>query len=390
MRKVLKYSCVVCLLIALLITGCNTEEGVAPKKGQSFIRLVPGEGSDNPVAITVLTDGSILLVSNTLIFEEQISSNKIRLVKMTTSGEVLSERSYPSDDENWTAKTINVTNNTILIAGNASLENDSTGLLFFTIDQQLDSISTLKLRDAGEALTMKGISAVDENEVLFLASARDGKGNNKVLGSLNQLSLKINWVKRDGKRSSPTTSILPLADGRLSWAVPANNYSEIVRTDTSLLQSQPIFVQIAEASSVQSKSLFPQSSNDLIIFGEATFSTGRKLFSFNTIAEQRNIFGEEGNNTLNSARKVDGAYLLSGDIEISLPETNTFQKDFLLIKTDEDGREVFRKSFGSSNNEELFDAFIIENSIYAVGSTGFGGVNTLLLMKTTNEGELLN
>lgn len=390
MKKMLRHGWTFSLLMMLLLSGCNTEEGVAPKEGQSFIRLIPGEGSDNPVAITLLADGSILLVSNTLIFEEQVSSNKIRLVKMTASGDVLLEKSYPSGDENWTAKTISVNDNSILIAGNASLANDSTSLLFFKIGQELDSISSLQLRAPGEKLSMNGITAVDDNEVLFLASLIDRQGNNKLLGSLDQQDLAINWQKRDNKRSSPSTSILALDNSRLSWAVPANNYSEIVRTDTSLLQSQPILVQFSGASSVNSKSLFSQETNELLVFGEATFSTGRKLFSFNTTTGLKTIFGEEGNNTLNSSRKIDNAYLLTGDVEISLPETNTFQKDFLLIKTDDAGREIFRKSFGSTNNEELFDALMIENSIYAIGATGFGGVSTLLLMKTTDQGELLN
>ncbi|PTB90855.1 hypothetical protein C9994_16625, partial [Marivirga lumbricoides] len=236
----------------------------------------------------------------------------------------------------------------------------------------------LQLREPGEIISMNGIGEGDENDILFLASVRDAKGNNKALGSVNYENLSITWVKRDNKRSNPTTSILPFEENQLAWGVQANNYSEIVRTDTSLLQSQSVFVQIPGSSAVQAKSLFAQPQNEMMIFGEANFNTGRKIFFFNTSTGLKGTFAEEGNITLNNAHKVEGAYLLCGAAEIGLAENNTFQKDFLLIKTDDSGREMFRKSFGSSNNEELFDAFIIENRIYAVGSTSFGGVNTLL------------
>ena len=92
---------------------------------------------------------------------------------------------------------------------------------------------------------------------------------------------------------------------------------------------------------------------------------------------------------MNNVKKIESGYLVTGKTEI-LEEGANSQSDFLISRRGLNGGEVFTETFGSNSDEQLHDAVMVNNKIYAIGSSIIGINNTLLLLKMDEFGRVSN
>lgn len=398
MRQTKRSFWLLILFITSILWSCNSEEDVLPLESPSFIKIMPGLGfEDIPVRVIPLNEGGnlsgFLVLSNTTSFVEGVNSSKIRMTHLSEMGEIINDTYFPANsNESWSALDVNYSSSdNIIIAGNVRIGNEGK-ILFLQTNLAGDSLKSVTKSVENTSINLVGININGAtNDLIFLAALNSG-ANNTMLGALNTETLNLEWSKIDRARAIPSTSILAIGNHNFSWGYNANNNTEIARTDTTFRQSESTFLQFPSASLTRAKSLFNQEGGEgITVFGEAVINSTKKVFYHNTLNNNFQQLGKAGNNnTLRKVNKVNDGYLISGNTEITVPGTNNFQKDFLLIKTNENGFPQFTQSFGTSDDEELFDAIIANESIYALGLTIFGDRNSMVFIKTNLKGELKN
>jgi hypothetical protein len=386
-------------LAAIIITACNTEEGLEPASQNSYIKIIQGLGSDNPLKIEALDDGTLLIVSNSLIRGQGENVEKIRVLKVNINGTVLDEKYFPENiNQNWIARDMIVLpDNKITIGGALRNENrEDTSLVVFTIDaNNLDSIASQTYNSDAETYNMSGLS-YDQNssKILFGGSEiRSGNVEFTVYGEMNANDLSdLQTFKSDKVRALPATAFYKDNNGVLSWAYNSET-STLSRSNDRRLNviDESEDLDFENAENIRTKKLIVTEEGEILLFGETNEpNEPTKIFYYKVFSGNNEVvFGEPGNNTLNGAKRIDGGYLITGSTEILVQGANV-QTDFLLSRRTENGGEAFTESFGSDANEQLHDATMVGNNIYSIGSTTLGIENTLLLIKTDKFGRLRN
>lgn len=380
------------LLIILAFSACNTEEGLKPAAQNSYIKIIQGKGTDAPLSIQEF-NGHLLIVSNSTIVERGITSDRVRILRMDLNGNVLKEEYYPrNSDQNWTAKdVVLIDNERILIGGTVG---GDTSLFFLEVNAQLDSVKSQYYSSDVENYQLTGLS-YDEttSKIFFGGSEWIEEGQEYTLfGELKTSDLSIEQTFRTSKaKALPATPILEDANGGLIWAYNTVS-SVLVRSPNRSMQQIDNIDDLSfdHGENILSKKLIKTEGGEIILFGELDSEGQKMLFFYKAYsAIDPFIFGGDGGNQLNGAKKIENGYLIAGSTEIS-KEGSSNQLDFYLARRTPGGAEGFSKSFGSDADEELHDAVMVKDNIYAIGSTAIGIENTLLLIKTNKFGELVN
>jgi hypothetical protein len=396
--KTILYQFLIVTFLGAMLCACNTEEGVLPRESPSFIKIILGQGfEDLPVRLMQIEKDGVfsgfLVVSNTTSFVEGVNVSKIRITQLSEAGEIVNDSYFPENlSESWSAVDVDFRGNDNIIIVGTSVVSTQRKLLFFQTNLAGDSLKSAVIEMENSSISLLGINKEeDTNDILFIASLNSGSVNT-MIGAINPETLALKWSKTESIRSVPSTSIVDIGNKNFSWGFNANNNAEIARTDSTLLQSESIFLQFPSASLTRAKSLFKLNSGEgLAVFGETVINSTKKVFYHNTISNNFQQLGKlSADNTLRRVNKINKGYLITGNTEISIDGTNTFQKDFLIIQTNESGFPQFTQSFGTIDDEELFDAIIINESIYLIGLTVFGERKSMVFIKTNSKGELKN
>lgn len=395
MRRIKQY-----ILIFTIITtafACNTEEDLIPVSRDSFIKIIKGQGSETPLKIEQLSDQNLLVVSNTSIFQQTNTNEKIRVLKLNMAGnEVLEPKYFPEDTEqNWKASEAIITSDDRVIIGGTVAD---TSLLFFSLNTNLEMIDMLyyKLENAN-SYDLKGFYFDEtDNKIIFSGSEiQGGEEGGEALGytiygelDSNDLSL-LNVFRTEKAKELPATKLYRDLDGRINWVYNSSS-STLLRSNTPQLSliEELGFLEYIGATNITTKKLIG-TNEEIVLFGELDFNSQTQLFYSKAYTSELIPFGDKGNHQLNNAKKIESGYLVTGKTEI-LEEGANSQSDFLISRRGLNGGEVFTETFGSDADEQLHDAVMINNKIYAIGSTIIGINNTLLLLKMDEFGRLSN
>ncbi|WNB18065.1 immunoglobulin domain-containing family protein [Marivirga arenosa] len=387
MRKLLIY--ILILNIGLLQLACNTEEGLEPVTPKNYFKILEGRGTDNPIAIRSLSDGNLLIVSNTTSFEQGEQIRKIRVLKIDLNGNVLNERYLPENNENWSAKDVlKLTNDEIVIASTSinSIAEDSS-LVFYKINSNLDSLSATTHHNSA-TYNLYGV-AEDQNELLFIAQEFKDQTSYPIIGRIDLSSSNIIDIKSAEKYDvPPATKVYRNAVGEYIWAYNRTR-SYLAKVQPNLLQvnDQEIHIGNNLSSSVKAEKLLMINMNP-IVFGELTQNGNNQLFYYSQESGSSFVFGESGDVFLNNVQKTESGYLVTGFQSLQIDGSENRQTNFYFSRRNANGGEIFSKAFGTNENEELMDALMINDGIYTIGKTIFGGENTLILIKTDAFGRL--
>ena len=395
MRSIKQYI----LIFTILTTAfaCNTEEDLIPASRDSFIKIIKGQGSETPLKIEQLSDQNLLVVSNTSIFQQTSTNEKIRVLKLNMAGNKVSDPKYfPEDtDQSWRAADAIVTSDGRIIIGGTVAD---TSLIFFSLNSNLQLVDTqhYKLENA-ISYELKGFYFDESNnKIIFSGSEIQGgeEGGEEVgftiYGELdsNDLSL-LNVFRSEKAKELPATILYRDLNGRINWVYNRSS-STFLRSNTPQLSliEELGFLEYKGATNITTKKLIG-TNEEIVLFGELDINSQTQLFYSKAYSSELIPFGDKGNHQLNNVKKIESGYLVTGKTEI-LEEGANSQSDFFISRRGLNGGEVFTETFGSDADEELHDAVMVNNKIYAIGSTIIGINNTLLLLKMDEFGRLSN
>jgi hypothetical protein len=395
MRSIKQYI----LIFTILTTAfaCNTEEDLIPASRDSFIKIIKGQGSETPLKIEQLSDQNLLVVSNTSIFQQTSTNEKIRVLKLNMAGNKVSDPKYfPEDtDQSWRAADAIVTSDGRIIIGGTVAD---TSLIFFSLNSNLQLVDTqhYKLENA-ISYELKGFYFEESNnKIIFSGSEIQGgeEGGEEVgftiYGELdsNDLSL-LNVFRSEKAKELPATILYRDLNGRINWVYNSSS-STFLRSNTPQLSliEELGFLEFKGATNITTKKLIG-TNEEIVLFGELDINSQTQLFYSKAYTSELIPFGDKGNHQLNNVKKIESSYLVTGKTEI-LEEGANSQSDFFISRRGLNGGEVFTETFGSDADEELHDAVMVNNKIYAIGSTIIGINNTLLLLKMDEFGRLSN
>jgi len=392
MRKL--KSIILSLIVVAIITACNTEEGLKPASQNSYIKIIKGSGSEVPLKIEQLSDENLIVVSNTSITQQGTTNEKIRVLKLNLDGEVIQpEAVFPKDsDEDWKAKEVIILSDGRIVVGGIAAD---TSLVFFSLDSNLEIVDFQYYKSDGALSYELNGFYYDESisKILFGGAEISDEDEYTFFGELEPSNFAVQNFSRTNKaRALPSTTLFKDASGGLNWVYNSAT-STLVRSSNSELTviGDSELLDFDGATSITTKKLIG-SEDDIMLFGEVKFNgtnSPTKIFQYRAYSSSEIIFGEEGNNHLNGVKKIDDGYLVTGTTEVQEEGANS-QNDFLISKRGPNGSNVFTHSFGSDADEQLHDAVMINNKIFAIGSTIIGIDNSLLLLKMNEFGELKN
>jgi len=379
------------LISMLLLAACNTEEGIIVQEAPSFVRIIPGESNDNvPIQLITLSNNDLLIVANSSSFIDAESVSKIRLIRMTLAGEKVYDLSYPADETtSWSAvDVVYVNDGQIIIGGNT----DDNAMLLISVNANGELIS--QKNDYPNASSFISISKDDSDAIIALSVS---PSNEELIYTIApaDLSIVTNALAASTGRQLPEqpTSEILLKDDKMIYAI--NDIINYVSFDEEETADVDASLSVIDADALSVKFILnDEDAEQSMAFGELRNGNLTQLFSAPSFPSKEitatNFYVQSGNATrsLESARNLQGGFLLSGSTE--RPDASS---NFLLIKTDAQGKSIFTQVFGAAETENaLYDALEIENSIYAVGTTNFdGGASSfIVLFKMDVNGRLLN
>jgi hypothetical protein len=97
---------------------------------------------------------------------------------------------------------------------------------------------------------------------------------------------------------------------------------------------------------------------------------------------------ETGGNSLIAIQNGAGGFFLSGYVEKPVAGTQTFQKDIFLVRTSLNGEEIWKRSFGSVEDEQILHSVErISSGFLLAGYRMKSGKSDILVMCVTEEGD---
>ena len=390
----LKYSLI--LVTGLFLAACNSEEGVPLSSTNSYMKIIDGLGNDQPVAIKQLSDGSLMVVSNTTLFESGSPTSRIRVLKFNLNGDLLpaGEKYFPNEEDfpenlnqSWTATDfLLLPNDRVILGGNSS----GNSMLFLDLNASLDTNGMIIYKDEEDSNELNGLFFDQQLEELLFIGSQLPDNNSTVLGTINSTNFTLDLesiLTVEKTQARPATNVIRNNAQQYIWGYNSGGSANILISSGEILTAQVEPLNLPNVDSVKVERIFSNTEElGVESFGVAKRNNEVKIFYKNN--QQALFFGASGNNQLNGVHQTTTGYLMTGTNFIPILGSNQELEDFLLIRYDADETKNFTRTFGTSVNEQLHDAILVGNSIYCIGTTVFSGQNTLLLMKTNELGEL--
>jgi hypothetical protein len=382
-----------CLVVFFGFTACNTEEGALPSNNSSFIKIIPGRDLDNPISVDELANGDLLIVSNSREAQADGGNlSQIRIIRLTAGGVKLIDKYYPENlNESWeTVETIFLSDENIVVMANAP--NGKT--LLFQTNANADSLNATYLGAATEDLAYVGGSFVEDRLVLLTADMNSSRARIDIFSHGGAFLTNVDSFTKTVP-AVPTSNVIE-SDAQYKFGL-----NDIVLTTSKNNPTSSEYTELTEKPSKDFTIQFLKTTaaSGTICFGQVRDETTNNSTLFTNIIDRPSSVQDLGTSNvkhfLSQVKATeDGGFLLTGGTNDTPGDENNQFADFLLIKTNALGEPLpdFIKSFGNPDGRDiLYDAVQAKDgNIFAVGTTRFGGENTLVLIKLDSQGNLLN
>lgn len=403
------------LIIGLLAVSCANEEDVTAGKPETFVKYYGGINSDMSSDMKETSDGSYILLGTTVsevASDEEVS--KIRLIKTDVDGNVTWDRTYPDNQpgegaNNLMGRAVIEISNGYLVIGDSIYEEDNqelTNMFLLTVDQNGNTIAGKSISFDNASLHGYTVTLTDQGNYFLLATIEGNTApENMYLAEVSSADLHVVWSQTYGIGDDANISKTIITDenNNVTWGgTTTRNGENDIRIITTPANSKNTFFD--ETIGLNNGK------------NELGFDIRRTPFGYaiigstnNTAAGDQDIlltrvntngklmgsvtFGGSGNDTGEAITITeDGSLLILGS-------TDSFgrgEQDFYLIKTDMFGNPLWTenegvdgKIFGSVNMDT--GSTLLETStghILVLGTTEFGDVDTMVLIKTDNQGNI--
>lgn len=402
------------LSIFVLLSSCLSEKNADPGKPTTFVRYFNGGNNDFAKVAEETSDKGIIILGNTKINTETLSTNKIKLVKTDEYGNVVWQKVYPED---FSATAENITGNSLLqlstggymVIGKNTQSNGKTKIFIQTVGadglqtDQLTKTISIDTLVINKSISVEGqaIQLNTNGNYLVLASTSDAT-DNMVLAELDKTDLHVTWVKKYGAGASTLSNKIYL-DGSndVFWSGTVTRSSSDVRLVKTTQNSSNTLFDLPIG-----KPNFQEAGNDICRYASGfaiVGSTNEKINNnVSSVGDQDillKIVTEDGTELLskpivgstdtdngNAITAVRGGLVILGTVKAG------GQDDYYLMKYDAFGNEVWGapRVFGNSGKNDTGASVrqLSDGSLLILGTTIFGGVNIMMLMKADSEGNI--
>jgi hypothetical protein len=411
-------------LLCLLAYGCQTEADVAPATG-NFIRYFGSEYNHNAVLARETDDGLALLsnVDVQSIKDPTKINYKIKFIRTDADGNLLAggEKNYPEFPEKTEDDTVNfkgasfiaLANSGYLIAGERINANGTSDLLLLRLDQEgtlTDSITTSLRTPTTPGTSLHGRAVIqdpDDQNFIVLGWIENNGSNDMYVAKYNAGTLDKMWERQYGAGTSSLVNRLYNSGSYLLWAGSVQASTD--KKSSIRFVRAPEDAQTSINGNPITQTEFNQVANDFCPSIGGWSATGSSdvhgdddILVMKTSNFAEPVFAqvikkggsvEEGNSI---AQLSDGHLVVLGTAD-----TKDNQKDLYLAKIDGLGARtadgdpgsadpIWEHYFGGADDEAGASVQQMRDgsSILIFGTTSFGRVKKLILMKVNADGNL--
>lgn len=402
-------------LLAAILTSCLQEKGVSPGNATTFVRYFNGGNNDEAVSVEELSDGGFIVLGTIGIASSDLGTTtyKMDLIRTDPFGNETWHQVFPAfGSDTDTVTTISCRPRALYVEENGGYiiacdRIDASGNPNMLL---LETDADGNVQQQKEVPDMPGLSAVamavsSQGELRVLASINNGGADNmEALGFDSGLNLV--WNRAYGAGQSTLAHKLVInSNDELIWSgtVTRNN-----RSDIRLIRAMPD-APVADFDQTIGQPEYDEQGVDMCTYGSLLAvlgTTNQKesgvgdrdiLFQLidaggTTVARSQFGFPNQDDEANSIAPANSGGFIILGTITSGLIDNQIVgrgENDYYLVKTDAFGSIQWTQVFGSQKNDEGSTVRPTSDGGYVVlGTTEFGGLQTIMLMKTDSNGEI--
>ena len=387
--------------IALIAVSCGTEKSADPGKPTTFIRYFNGGNEDNARQVLQTSDnGYIILATSGAAQADETVLYKIKLVKTDEFGNLVWQKLYPETaNESFTGNSIKIlSTGGYIIAGEdiqSAAQGDSIKLLVMTTDPSGNVVSKRNYK-GGKKLQGRAVTVGTNGNFLVLSSSSAGL-NDMVLMEINKDNLAPVWNRQYGAGNTTLNSKLDVnSRAAIVWA------SSVTRNDGKNIR----FIETPSDSelTLSDLNLSPPATDEVVSditpfgFGYALAGsniTDGKIIYFR-LSETGSLIPFPTQPTFDDGRGNSVCATKDGGLVI-LGTTASPDRDseYYIKKVDAFGTPQWTQgensfvTYGSRFKDEGASVIAAaDGSFVVLGTTALAGVNTLMLMKISKDGQI--
>ncbi len=417
------------LVVFVLLTSCLTEKNATPGKPNTFVRYFNGGYNDNAVVAEETSDqGVIILGTSTVSLVDgnaTVETNKIKLIKTDPYGNVEWQKVYPAEftptAKNIKAHSLIQLSTGISTSGYTIIGEQITGtgtnqvtdLYVLQVDANGEIVKETVVDFSGASVNLytkddpkppftqgQAIQLNSNGNFLVLVST-SGSKDNMILAELDKSDYSPKWAKKYGAGSSTLSNRLFLdASNYVFWSGTVTRSSEDVRLVKAGQNSLNTLFDLPIGTPN-----FQETGNDICRYGFGFAVVGN---TNETLAGDQDIlfkvladdgsellsksFGFSDTDNGNSICSAKGGVVILGTSR-SVPAESGGRgdDDYYLMKFDAFGNEAWPspRIFGSKNKDAGASVRqLSDGSLLILGTTDFGGLKTMMLMKADADGNI--
>ena len=411
MKKILYLS------VFALLFSCLTEKNADPGKPLTFVRYFNGGNNDfaqvaEETLIKGVGDKGVIILATTEITDPATLAKKyrIKLIKTDEYGNSMLQGVYPENfgsSESLRAHSLlQLASGGFLVIGEKIEASGITKMYILEVGPDLKATANSKAIDFGgfvsPLLSIQGQAIqVNNNENYLVLGAIQSPTDNMLLAELDKTDFSIKWVKKYGAGTSTLSNKIFLdAANNVFWSGTVTRSSSDVRLVKTTQNSLNTVFDLPIGSS-----LFQETGNDICRYGYGFAVVGntnendvaKQDILFKILAEDGSVlfnkpFGFDETDIGNSITTARGGLIILGTSDAVAEEFGgRGEEDYFLLKVDAFGNEVWPspRVFGSQNRDIGASVRqMSDGSLLVLGTTVFGGVRTIMLMKADSEGNI--
>jgi len=434
----MNYKFILLIFSSLLIFGCDDEQAAGPGDADTYIKFFGASNADIAYMARQTPDGGCVLLGTTEIDNEGEAVFKIKVIKVDGNGNEQWQKVYPEFSEDKSDFTVSLKGRSVIVVDDGyiivgdSIKSDLTtnsSLLVMKINDNAtdNSFTDLSINyydnsGAMPGLDLHGIDVIQDSDDNFRIISNvmnddeligiwfsqvntdlsfDIEGNDpncyydlpgkvELVKSLSETSDNNFFFGGTNKSSSIDNSTIRQVDKcfngligvpsnivqgatnpyTASQIIPTNIGYALVGTTLTGTGRTKVFLSLLNSNGT------PRTVEPLIYSDPDDLYDGIGRATGNTVAD------ESGSTIANTS---DGGFIIGG---ATLSET-AGEEDILLIKTDANGGILWSKTIGNANQEiATHIQQAADGGFLIFGNTEFGGIDTMVLIKTDKNGNI--
>lgn len=414
------------LLISLIaLFGCLKEENADPGLPNTFVKYFNGGFNDVAQDIKSTDDGGYLMLATTEVRINEVTDPyyKIKIIKTDRYGNQLWKKIYPAygpppapgEDQRVDSVSFRGRSLAILRDG-AGLEtgyvvvgdsiharaNAQSHLLIMLTDINGDSVNAKTLKPSFP-VQGKGVVVNSNGSYTVLGAAVNTQSTKNMYLAELAPTLTLNWERTHGAGES---SLINKLFRDQDFYYVSGTVKKQGSSDIRFLRT-PGDSENTERDLEIGDPIFSETSNDMCPYGFGFAVTGTSNENgdddilFKRLAQDgrelsSNLYGFPNQSEVGLAicQARDGGLLLVGSVNTHIPDGTTTQvgrggRDYYLIKINAFGDEEWSRVFGSKNDDIAASVLANADGSYVIfGTTLWGGLRTLSLIKTDTKGNI--